>query len=168
MLDALTVQVLNWRRNTIHALSFASWFMILVCLWYTSRLMEIDGTDADKDNGIENTAIQLQLLETFYAGSNSETYLSHCAHPPSAMDQVLAFFIENMLFYAEEKCPKQNKIEEYASALDLTYKQVCNWFTERRRKERRVFGASNSFVKSFLNEGIFQASKANANYFNKI
>lgn len=48
--------------------------MILVPLWYTSRLMDIDGADAHKDNGTKKkTAAQLQSLENFYAGSISKT-----------------------------------------------------------------------------------------------
>ncbi|WOL01008.1 homeobox-DDT domain protein RLT3 [Canna indica] len=57
-------------------------------------------------------------------------------------------------FYSDEKYPKQIKLEEYASALNLTYNQVRVWFSERRRKEKR-----NSIIKSFPTGSSFQTSK---------
>ncbi|OVA10751.1 Homeobox domain [Macleaya cordata] len=40
-------------------------------------------------------------------------------------------------FYSEEPFPKQDAMEEYASVLNLTYKQVRGWFVERRRKDKK-------------------------------
>ncbi|CAL9763954.1 unnamed protein product, partial [Musa acuminata subsp. burmannicoides] len=46
--------------------------------------------------------------------------------------------------YSEDKYPKQNKMEEYASSLNLTYHQIHGWFAERRRKDRRKNEALHS------------------------
>ena len=56
-----------------------------------------------------------------------------------------------LLLYSdtEEKYPKQTAMEEYASSLNLTCKQIRIWFVERRRKERReneVRGSSRSLL----------------------
>ncbi|CAL9192624.1 unnamed protein product, partial [Musa hybrid cultivar] len=51
--------------------------------------------------------------------------------------------------YSEDKYPKQNKMEEYASSLNLTYHQIHGWFAERRRKNRRKNEALHSSIKSF-------------------
>ncbi|CAD5179084.1 unnamed protein product [Musa acuminata subsp. malaccensis] len=51
--------------------------------------------------------------------------------------------------YSEDKYPKQNKMEEYASSLNLTYHQIHGWFAERRRKDRRKNEALHSSIKSF-------------------
>ncbi|KAG6482178.1 homeobox-DDT domain protein RLT3-like [Zingiber officinale] len=76
------------------------------------------------------------------------------AHKDNGTKKKTAVQLQSLeTFYAEEKYPKQNKVEEYASTLDLTHKQVRIWFAERRRKERRVFGASNASIRSFLNAG---------------
>ncbi|XP_010274901.1 PREDICTED: homeobox-DDT domain protein RLT3 isoform X2 [Nelumbo nucifera] len=40
-------------------------------------------------------------------------------------------------FYSEEQYPTQAVMEDYATALNLTYKQVRGWFVERRRKDKR-------------------------------
>ncbi|KAK1259058.1 hypothetical protein QJS04_geneDACA005525 [Acorus gramineus] len=40
-------------------------------------------------------------------------------------------------FYSEEKYPKPKAIEDYAASLNLTYKQVSKWFSDKRRKERK-------------------------------
>ncbi|CAL9121264.1 unnamed protein product [Musa textilis] len=48
------------------------------------------------------------------------------------------------VFLAEDKYPKQNKMEEYASSLNLTYHQIHGWFSERRRKDRRKNEALHS------------------------
>lgn len=53
------------------------------------------------------------------------------------------------VFLAEDKYPKQNKMEEYASSLNLTYHQIHGWFAERRRKDRRKNEALHSSIKSF-------------------
>ncbi|KAF6147858.1 hypothetical protein GIB67_014438 [Kingdonia uniflora] len=39
-------------------------------------------------------------------------------------------------FYSEEKYPTKGAMEDYASDLRLTYKQLRGWFIERRRKEK--------------------------------
>jgi len=56
-----------------------------------------------------------------------------------------------LLLYSDtgEKYPKQTAMEEYASSLNLTYKQIRIWFVERRRKERKekeVRGFSKSLL----------------------
>ncbi|GAB4855267.1 hypothetical protein Ancab_023887 [Ancistrocladus abbreviatus] len=43
--------------------------------------------------------------------------------------------LENL--YTEDKYPTQSRMEDYAFALGLTYKQVRGWFIERRRKEKK-------------------------------
>ncbi|KAJ7965739.1 Homeobox-DDT domain protein RLT3 [Quillaja saponaria] len=40
-------------------------------------------------------------------------------------------------FYLEGKYPTQKKMEDYAAALGLTYKQVRVWFVEKRRREKK-------------------------------
>ncbi|KAI4346516.1 hypothetical protein L6164_007406 [Bauhinia variegata] len=43
-------------------------------------------------------------------------------------------------FYAEEKYPTERAIKDYAAALGLTYKQVRDWFVEKRRRGKRENG----------------------------
>ncbi|KAF7813933.1 homeobox-DDT domain protein RLT3-like [Senna tora] len=50
--------------------------------------------------------------------------------------------------YTEEKYPTQRAIEGYAAALGLTYKQVQDWFVEKRRREKRKNGVFKSSCSS--------------------
>ena len=39
--------------------------------------------------------------------------------------------------WADDKHPTQSRMEDYASALGLTYEQVRRWFIERRRRDKQ-------------------------------
>lgn len=43
-------------------------------------------------------------------------------------------------FYAEDKYPTKEVMEDYAAALGLVYKQVQGWFVEKRRRDKRENG----------------------------
>ncbi|OWM73841.1 hypothetical protein CDL15_Pgr018901 [Punica granatum] len=40
-------------------------------------------------------------------------------------------------FYSDDKCPTPRAMEEYAVALGLTLKQVQQWFSEKRRRDKK-------------------------------
>lgn len=51
--------------------------------------------------------------------------------------------------YSEEKYPTPSDLEDYATLLNLTYKQTRTWFIEKRRKEKRdneVHDSRRSFL----------------------
>ncbi|KAJ8434366.1 hypothetical protein Cgig2_031612 [Carnegiea gigantea] len=48
--------------------------------------------------------------------------------------------LENL--YTDDKHPTQSRMEDYASALGLTYEQVRRWFIERRRRDKQNVGRS--------------------------
>jgi hypothetical protein len=45
-----------------------------------------------------------------------------------------------MLFDAENNYPTKEVMEDHASSLGLTYKQVRGWFVEKRRRDKRENG----------------------------